>query len=247
MIQVLANDSDPDGDVLTLTSTSTPAQGAVAIVGNALRYTPAPGFSGTDSFTYTVSDGRGGTASATVTISVTTTEPESSLLLLPLLRGAAVCNELLAKEMIWQGSLTASCDESVRLHTLPSLRMHAPEPSIVELYSPLVAVQPNSLYRVSYSVKTALQLQGADLYGRVIVAQYNSQAREDDAINHQSRLDPGFDLGESVGGERDWLAQSYTFRTGSDTAFVRLRAVLGGPTGTASGTMWLSDIQFLPE
>src|SRR6185295_11007682 len=34
-------------------------------------YTPAPGYSGTDSFIYSASDGNGGTATATVTISVT--------------------------------------------------------------------------------------------------------------------------------------------------------------------------------
>jgi len=44
---------------------------AVTLVGGVVRYTPAPNFFGTDTFTYTVSDGNGGTDTATVTITVT--------------------------------------------------------------------------------------------------------------------------------------------------------------------------------
>jgi VCBS repeat-containing protein len=60
--------ADPDGDALTVSATA-PSHGTVA-VGTTVTYTPAPDFNGTDSFTYSVSDGRGGTASATVTVTV---------------------------------------------------------------------------------------------------------------------------------------------------------------------------------
>jgi|GEM_PF-4063406 len=71
-IDVLANDSDPDGDTLTITAVTQGAHGEVAITdgGTRVSYTPEPGYAGPDSFTYTVSDGRGGTDTATVTISV---------------------------------------------------------------------------------------------------------------------------------------------------------------------------------
>ncbi len=71
-IDVLANDSDPDGDALTITLTSQPANGSVAITGGGtgLTYTPNSDFSGSDPFTYTISDGNGGTATATVTVTV---------------------------------------------------------------------------------------------------------------------------------------------------------------------------------
>jgi uncharacterized repeat protein (TIGR01451 family) len=72
-IDVLYNDSDPDGDALTVSSVTQGAHGSVTNNGNDVTYTPEPGFSGTDSFTYTVSDGNGGTDTATVTISVTVT------------------------------------------------------------------------------------------------------------------------------------------------------------------------------
>ena len=47
-----------------------PAAGAAEIVGNTVRYTPASGFSGQTTFTYTVSDGVD-TATATVVATVT--------------------------------------------------------------------------------------------------------------------------------------------------------------------------------
>lgn len=69
-INVLANDSDPDGDPLTITAVSNVSNGTAVISGSSVIFTPAAGFTGTGSFTYTISDGRGGTASASATITV---------------------------------------------------------------------------------------------------------------------------------------------------------------------------------
>jgi uncharacterized delta-60 repeat protein len=73
-INALANDSDPEGDVLTLMGASSPAHGTAQIVvtsgGQRIRYTPAAGFFGSDTFTYHISDGFGGSAIGTVTITV---------------------------------------------------------------------------------------------------------------------------------------------------------------------------------
>jgi len=73
-IDVLANDADPDGDPLTVTSVSQPASGTVVNNGDFVTYTPAAGFQGEDSFTYSVSDGTE-TASATVTVTVSNDAP----------------------------------------------------------------------------------------------------------------------------------------------------------------------------
>jgi len=67
------NDTDPDGDPLTITAFDTPSvrNGIVIDQGNnTLTYSPAPDFNGDDSFGYTISDGKGGTDSATVFVTV---------------------------------------------------------------------------------------------------------------------------------------------------------------------------------
>ena len=70
-IAVLANDSDPDGDTLTVAGVSEPAHGtAVLTETGAVRYTPEPNFNGTDGFTYVVGDGSGLTAQAAVEVTV---------------------------------------------------------------------------------------------------------------------------------------------------------------------------------
>jgi hypothetical protein len=70
-IAVLGNDTDPEGDALTLTGLGTPAHGrVVAKRDGTVSYKPNSGFTGTDRFTYTVDDGNGHTATAEVTVTV---------------------------------------------------------------------------------------------------------------------------------------------------------------------------------
>ena len=72
-IDVLANDSDPDGDDLTIADASSSAAGGtvdVAPDGSELTYTPPSGYEGLDQFAYTVDDGNGGTDVANVTVTV---------------------------------------------------------------------------------------------------------------------------------------------------------------------------------
>uniref|UniRef100_UPI0028710FCD Ig-like domain-containing protein n=1 Tax=Shewanella baltica TaxID=62322 RepID=UPI0028710FCD len=69
LLDVLSNDSDPDGNVLTLVST-TAQQGAVSVESNKLRYIPKTGFDGVDIVTYQISDGLGGEAAGQVFITV---------------------------------------------------------------------------------------------------------------------------------------------------------------------------------
>ncbi len=71
-IQVLSNDTDPDGDSLTVAALSSgPLHGTATITpDNTVIYTPAPMFNGYDSFTYTVSDPDGALATADVTVEI---------------------------------------------------------------------------------------------------------------------------------------------------------------------------------
>jgi len=73
-ISVLSNDTDPNGDPLSVQSVTTPAHGSVALTaGSTVTYTPVVGYFGPDTFGYTISDGRGGTATATVSVTVVQT------------------------------------------------------------------------------------------------------------------------------------------------------------------------------
>lgn len=78
---VLANDNDPDGDPLTAILQNGPNHGSLNLDSNgAFSYTPNPGFSGADSFTYMASDGSLQSSPVTVSITVTpVNDPPSSL------------------------------------------------------------------------------------------------------------------------------------------------------------------------
>lgn len=69
-ISPLANDSDPDGDDLTITAASAPNGSVVINADGTVTYTPNPGFNGTDIITYEISDGEGGTSMAEITVTV---------------------------------------------------------------------------------------------------------------------------------------------------------------------------------
>lgn len=69
-LNVINNDSDPDGDPINVSSASQPVNGTVSIVGGVVTYTPNDGFEGTDIFTYQVCDDEGACDEATVTVTV---------------------------------------------------------------------------------------------------------------------------------------------------------------------------------
>ncbi len=80
IIDVLANDSDPDGDPLTVKSVKRGRNGRVRIIGKTtIQYTPRRRFNGTDTFTYRAGDGRLKSAPTTVTVQVldTNTPPNA--------------------------------------------------------------------------------------------------------------------------------------------------------------------------
>ncbi|WP_400080000.1 Ig-like domain-containing protein [Winogradskyella sp. R77965] len=71
-IVVLANDFDPDGDPITITATTDPANGAVTLnPDGTITYTPNPGFTGEDTFTYTICDDGTPQLCDTATVTVT--------------------------------------------------------------------------------------------------------------------------------------------------------------------------------
>ena len=71
VIDVLDNDTDPDGDPLAVQGTPTADHGTVAVNGDGtITYTPDVGYWGDDTITYQVTDGNGGTDTGEVAVTV---------------------------------------------------------------------------------------------------------------------------------------------------------------------------------
>lgn len=79
-IYVLANDPDADGDPLVTMEVTDPINGTTSInADNTITYRSTCGFSGFDTFSYTISDGQGGSDSALVTVRVRKTSRGGSI------------------------------------------------------------------------------------------------------------------------------------------------------------------------
>ena len=73
---ILANDTDPDGDTLQAVLASGPSHGSLGLSTNGgFVYTPAPGYTGPDTFTYSANDGLTNSSVATVSLSVAVPGP----------------------------------------------------------------------------------------------------------------------------------------------------------------------------
>jgi len=154
-----------------------------------------------------------------------------------------ICEENFLKKKVWEGNLNWVCDERVKKIGQTSLNLTSNQFSNAEIYSLLIKVEPNQIYKVSYWVKTEnLQIQDAQVYGRIIPAQYNQNAKEKDQVD-QNRIDAGFSLGENVSGTTNWQEKSYFFKTTPTTSYVRLRAPLA-LAGKAKGSVWFDGVKF---
>ena len=105
-INVLANDTDPDGDTLTVAGIRQGTSGKVAITSDhkAVTYDPNGSFIGTDAFIYSVTDGRGQVSFATVDVTVVkdtigpvTSVPTAWLMALPVTSWATIA-------LTWSGT-----------------------------------------------------------------------------------------------------------------------------------------------
>jgi hypothetical protein len=69
-INVLSNDTDPDGHALTVTDSDSATNGTVSCTASSCTFTAASDANGDGSFDYTISDGNGGSDSATVSVTI---------------------------------------------------------------------------------------------------------------------------------------------------------------------------------
>ena len=74
-VNVLSNDTDPDGGALSIAAATNGVHGTVACGAGTCNYVPAGGFIGADQFTYTLKDNDGATAVGTVSVTVAKGKP----------------------------------------------------------------------------------------------------------------------------------------------------------------------------
>ena len=88
LINVLANDTDVDGDLLAIASVGSAVNGIVQIENGQVRYSPNAGFIGSDSFNYWISDGAGGTAQASAAVTVEAASTQTTAVSVTFRQGA---------------------------------------------------------------------------------------------------------------------------------------------------------------
>ncbi|MFI5895338.1 beta strand repeat-containing protein [Actinoplanes sp. NPDC051513] len=98
-IAVTANDTDPESQLLTVTTVGTPGHGSTKINANGtVEYRPHPGFFGTDTFGYAIVDSVGNTSSAQVTVQVANAVPVARTDTAALLSDRTVLVDVLAND-----------------------------------------------------------------------------------------------------------------------------------------------------
>ena len=176
------NDSDPDGDTLTITSVGEAPNGTVTLNDDGtVTFVADEGFTGYDSFSYTVADGNGGESSAYVTVEVLPCFTPGTLIATP--QGERLVEDLVVgdrvitrdngmQEIRWIGRKELTCHELARKpHLRPvliqqgSLGKNLPEHDL--LVSPnhrvLVANDKTALYFEEREVLAAAKhLTGLD-------------------------------------------------------------------------------------
>jgi large repetitive protein len=158
MPNLIGNDTDVDGGPLTITAWTQGANGSVDCATGACVYTPAPNFTGTDTFTYTVSDGRGGTSTTIVTMTVTpvndapvavddtaTTDEDTSVVLLLLSNDTDVEGDPLTISAATNGTFgTVTCGPTQCTY-LPDPNRHGTDTFLYTLADPSGATDEGSV------------------------------------------------------------------------------------------------------
>lgn len=153
-LDVLGNDSSgPDsGDVLTIISVSTPSQGGSVIVApdtQSLQYTPPVNFSGTDTFSYTITDGTLN-SEATATVTVTVTPVNDTPMAIGQTLQVNSNTEILLTLTGEDGDSEVTQGLSYTVDTVPAvgvISLTAGGPAIIPAQLPLSLVTPKLYYR----------------------------------------------------------------------------------------------------
>ncbi len=97
-VDVLGNDSDALGDVLTILSLDGVSHGSASIENNKIVYSPNAGYAGAETINYTVSDGYDGQNEAKLTVYIDNIEPTASDDSVYILKNNSIAIDVLAND-----------------------------------------------------------------------------------------------------------------------------------------------------
>lgn len=235
---VLANDSDPDGDPLTVESTpvTAPAHGELTLSANGTyTYTPTAGFFGNDSFVYRAVDGNGGSATATVALVVTEAIPIPDPCA-PVTGNLLTNGAFTTDQAAWNFYTSASgqftlTDDANRCAKAAQIRIDQ-SGSNVQLYQHGIPLEANTLYRLRFAARSS---SGQDL-----------------AVLLHNHTAPYENYGLSINQVNltiDWTLYTVDFTTASFGGAVddaRLRIWLA-PFAQAGDQYWLDDVSLVKQ
>jgi hypothetical protein len=244
---LLANDTDPDGDALTIAATSQPAHGSVVVASNGLTltYDPAGTYVGSDAFSYTVADGHGGSDGGAVTVTVNPDRAAPTVgKLARSLPGQVVGSSTVRLSLSWKGTDVGTGITSYRLERSVNGGSYAPFTlSSAAATSTTVTMSLGSSYRYRVRARDAAGNTGPYAYWATVTPRrYQESAANVQYTNTWSRaVDTNLSGGASRYTGSTSRRVAFTF-TGREVAWVATRRTTGGTAqvridGVAIGTV----------
>ncbi len=216
LIDVLANDTDPDDDVITINAVTQGSNGAVEFTSDGIIYTHGGSEVGFDQFNYTVIDSRGATANASVMITVVSVTPDFTPTPVPTDVPTAVPTPLPALGLI-------------------TVLEPTPTPTLVPTPTPI----PGHRLNINQAWAEAGQAMVPVPYGTVL---FSPIPREDGKFQEGKRVELGA-YPDSVGWPVNWTGVDTSYQNTASVIMDRTRYViveitpgLGVPTPTPMPT-----------
>lgn len=240
-VDVLANDTDADGDSLSIYNLTTPSHGDASLEGNQVVYIPESNFTGDDSFQYTATDGYGGFSAGTVMVHVMNVNdaPIAVEDLTEVLRGGTATVNVLANDTDPEGdplsiiaatsgskgTVTVNADHTLTYTTSgKGLGTDSFNYTVTDGTDRATALVTIDIVReLSISSDPGGEILSADISGKQLTLEWSSAAGTSYAILQCTNLSSGvwYAVATNIGGEE--TSTSYSIAIGTDhAAFYRI-------------------------
>ena len=232
LLDVLANDSDPDGDPLQVTDIDAGTDAVTIDPSGTIAFAPpvslASGVSETVSFTYETADGRGGTDRALVTIEVVeSTVPVAPIavddIFGPVALGSSVVVNVLANDSDPDGRVA-----DLRVRSSSAEFPIAPNGT-------LTIADPQETVRLSYTIT---DVDGLDATAQVTVIVLDNVAPQVEPLVTSTDFETPIDIS---------MATQVTDADGDDLTFACCENTRGGTVDVTASARNVLDLRFTPD